>query len=147
MNTPLQTAQIRIAFGWTALAVVLMMIFVSMLVRAGIQTDFSELAPHPGPEGWGALCVQFTLYLAMAALTFSSSAAWVRWLNVLLLSGVTLFMLAHQIGHLREGMAYGLTGSIDVAHHLLGTLTAWHAIRWARAGSTHRAGEFAQATL
>ena len=132
MDKPLQPIQIKLALAWLTLALLLMMLFVSMLVKAGIQTDFSEFAHHPGPEGWGALCVQFVAYLAMAALTLNSGAAWVRWLNAGLLAGATLFMLAHQLGHLREGMAYGLTGVIDVAHHLLGALAALQALHWAR---------------
>ena len=133
MNNPsLQPIQVRVAFSWLMLATVLLMIFVSMLVKAGIQTDFSEFAHHPGPEGWGALCVQFVLYLAMAALAMHSDAAWVRWLNAVLLAVATLFMLAHQVGHVREGMVYGLTGVIDGAHHVLGALATWQAWRWAR---------------
>ena len=132
MDKPLQSIQIKLALAWLTLALLLMMLFVSMLVKAGIQTDFSEFAHHPGPEGWAALCVQFVAYLAMAALTLNSDAPWVRWLNAALLAVATLFMLAHQLGHLREGMVYGLTGLIDVAHHLLGALAAAQALRWAR---------------
>lgn len=132
MDKPLQPIQIKLALAWLTLALLLMMLFVSMLVKAGIQTDFSEFAHHPGPEGWAALCVQFVAYLAMATLTLNSDAAWVRWLNAVLLATATLFMLAHQLGHLREGMAYGLTGVIDGAHHGLGALAAWQALRWAR---------------
>jgi hypothetical protein len=132
MDKSLQPIQIKLALAWLTLALVLMMLFVSMLVKAGIQTDFSEFAHHPGPEGWAALCVQFVAYLAMAALTVNSGAAWVRWLNAALLAVATLFMLAHQVGHLREGMAYGLTAVIDGAHHGLGALAAWQALRWAR---------------
>ena len=135
-DKPLHATQLRVAFTWLALAVVLLMIFVSLLMKAGIRTDFSEFAHHPGPEGWGALCVQFTLYLALAALTLNSDAAWVRWLNAVLLSLATLFMLAHQVGHVREGMAYGLSGVIDGAHHVLGAVGALQAWRWAR--SAHR---------
>ena len=136
MDKPLQPIQIKLALAWLTLALLLMMLFVSMLVKAGIQTDFSEFAHHPGPEGWGALCVQFVAYLAMAALTLNSDAPWVRWLNAALLAVATLFMLAHQLGHLREGMVYGLTGVIDGAHHVLGALAAWQAARWARHGRT-----------
>jgi hypothetical protein len=132
MDKPLQPIQIKLALAWLTLALLLMMLFVSMLVKAGIQTDFSEFAHHPGPEGWAALCVQFVAYLAMAALTVNSDAAWVRWLNAALLAVATLFMLAHQVGHLREGMVYGLTVVIDGAHHVLGALAAWQALRWAR---------------
>jgi hypothetical protein len=131
-NRTLPAVQVRLAFGWLMLATVLLMIFVSMLVKAGIQTDFSEFAHHPGPEGWSALCVQFVLYLAMATLVIHSDAAWVRWLNAVLLAVATLFMLAHQVGHVREGMAYGLTGVIDGAHHVLGALATLQAWRWAR---------------
>jgi hypothetical protein len=136
MDKPLHAIQIKLALAWLTLALLLMMLFVSMLVKAGIQTDFSEFAHHPGPEGWGALCVQFVAYLGMAALTLNSGAPWVRWLNAALLAVATLFMGAHQLGHLREGMVYGLTGLIDVAHHLLGALAAWQAVRWARHGRT-----------
>ncbi len=134
MDKPLQAIQIKLALAWLTLALLLMMLFVSMLVKAGIQTDFSEFAHHPGPEGWGALCVQFVAYLAMAVLTLNSDAPWLRWLNAALLAVATLFMLAHQLGHLREGMVYGLTGLIDVAHHVLGALAAAQALRWARHG-------------
>ena len=131
-HSTLPAIQVRVAFGWLTLATVLLMIFVSMLVKAGIQTDFSEFARHPGPEGWGALCVQFVLYLAMAALALHNDAAWVRWLNAVLLAVATLFMLAHQVGHVRAGMVYGLTGVIDGAHHVLGALATLQAWRWAR---------------
>jgi hypothetical protein len=146
MNNPVQMIQVKLAFSWLALATVLLMLFVSMLVKAGIQTDFSEFAHHPGPEGWGALCVQFVLYIAMAALTMNSDAAWVRWLNAALLAVATLFMLAHQVGHVREGMAYGLTAVIDGAHHVLGAVAALQALRWARSVRTpalHAAAEAA----
>lgn len=132
MDKPLQPIQIKLAQAWLTLGLLLMMLFVSMLVKAGIQTDFGEFAHHPGPEGWAALCAQFVAYLVMAALTVNSDAPWVRWLNAALLAVATLFMLAHQVGHLREGMVYGLTGILDGAHHVLGGLAAWQALRWAR---------------
>ena len=143
MDKPLQSIQIKLALAWLTLALLLMMLFVSMLVKAGIQTDFSEFAHHPGPEGWGALCVQFVLYLAMAALAIHSDAAWVRWLNAVLLAVATLFMLAHQVGHVREGMAYGLTGVIDGAHHVLGAVATLQAWRWARGTRRPVAGQAA----
>jgi hypothetical protein len=135
VDKPLQPIQTRLALAWAMLALVLVMIFVSMLVKAGIQTDFSEFAHHPGPEGWGALCIQFVAYLAMAALTVNTAAGWVRWLNAALLTVATLFMLGHQVGHVREGMVYGLTGIIDGAHHVLGAVASWQALRWARSRS------------
>lgn len=135
MDEPLQPIQTKLALAWLTLAMVLVMIFVSMLIKAGIQTDFSEFAHHPGPEGWGAMCIQFVAYLAMAALTVNIDAPWVRWLNAALLTLATLFMLGHQIGHVREGMVYGLTGIIDGAHHVLGAVASWQAMRWARSRS------------
>lgn len=135
MDKPLQPIQTKLALAWLTLAMVLVMIFVSMLIKAGIQTDFSEFAHHPGPEGWGAMCIQFVAYLAMAALTVNIDAPWVRWLNAALLTVATLFMLGHQIGHVREGMVYGLTGIIDGAHHVLGAVASLQALRWARGRS------------
>jgi hypothetical protein len=135
MDKPLQPIQTKLALAWLTLAMVLVMIFVSMLIKAGIQTDFSEFAHHPGPEGWGAMCIQFVAYLAMAALTVNIDAPWVRWLNAGLLTVATLFMLGHQIGHVREGMVYGLTGIIDGAHHVLGAVASLQALRWARSRS------------
>lgn len=135
MDKPLQPIQAQLAMAWVSLALVLVMIFVSMLVKAGIQTDFSEFAHHPGPEGWGALCIQFVAYLAMAAVTVNNDAGWVRWLNAALLAVATLFMLGHQVGHMREGMVYGLTGIIDGAHHVLGAVASLQALRWARSRS------------
>ena len=135
MDKPLQPIQTKLALAWLTLAMVLVMIFVSMLIKAGIQTDFSEFAHHPGPEGWGAMCIQFGAYLAMAALTVNIDAPWVRWLNAALLTVATLFMLGHQIGHVREGMVYGLTGIIDGAHHVLGAVASLQALRWARSRS------------
>lgn len=124
--------QYKLAAGWFVLAIALLMILMSFVMKAGINTDFSDFAHHPGPEGWAFLCWQFSLYVVLGVAALYVDAAIFRWLNVLMFAAATLFMLAHQLGHMREGMVYGLTGVLDVVHHAVGALMTWQAWQWAR---------------
>lgn len=130
--------QINVAIGWLGLTLALAMVITSTLVKAAIETDFSGIVHHPGPQGWAVFCVQFFLYVSLAVISTQISAGWFRWLNTGLLALVTLYMLAHQVGHAREGVVYGLTGMVDAAHHLIGIVSTWQALRWARAGAAAR---------
>ncbi|HLO94161.1 MAG TPA: hypothetical protein VK195_07585 [Burkholderiaceae bacterium] len=130
--TPTPSTPLRIAFLWLALGLTLLMVIISTLVKAAIQTDFSEFVHHPGPRGWEVFCLQFFLYLSLATGALYLRAAWFRWLCLALFTLVGLYMLAHQLGHMAEGWRYGLTGAVDLAHHLLSALGAWQAWRWCR---------------
>ncbi|MGM9514535.1 hypothetical protein ACS5PK_09805 [Roseateles sp. DB2] len=136
-SSPLSTASLplRLAFTWLGLGLTLLMVISSTLVKAAIQTDFSEFIHHPGPRGWEVFSLQFFLYLAMGTGALYLQAAWFRWLTLVLLTLAGLYMLAHQISHMAEGWRYGLTGAIDLAHHLLSALGAWQAWRWTRQAS------------
>lgn len=125
--------QYKLAAGWFVLAIVLLMILMSFVMKAGINTDFSDFVHHPGPEGWAFLCWQLSSYVLLGVGVLYVDAAVFRWFNVLTFGAATLFMLAHQVGHMREGMVYGLTGVLDVVHHVVGALMTWQAWHWARA--------------
>jgi hypothetical protein len=131
--------QVNVAIGWLALSITLIMVVVSTLVKAAIHTDFSEFVHHPGPQGWAVFSVQFFAYVGLAVAAVQYSAAWFRWVHVGLLALVTLYMLLHQLGHMREGWEYGWTGMVDATHHLVGVLTALQALKWARAAATQAA--------
>ncbi len=126
------STHLRIAFLWLALGLTLLMVIASTLVKAAIQTDFSEFVHHPGPRGWEVFCLQFFLYLSMGTGALFLQAAWFRWLSLALFTLAGLYMLAHQLGHMAEGWRYGLTGAVDLAHHLLSALGVWQAWRWCR---------------
>jgi hypothetical protein len=126
--------QHSIALGWIALAIISVMISLSSLMQAAMNTDFSDFAFHPAPRGWAVICVLFSVTMLMGVFTRIYSAVWFRWLNATLLALVTLFMLAHHLGHMAEGKVYGLFGAVDVAHHVIGFLMSFLAVRWARGG-------------
>ena len=130
--TPPNNAPLRIAFLWLALGLSLLMVIASTLVKAAIQTDFSEFVHHPGPRGWEVFCLQFFLYLSLGTGALYLQAAWFRWLSLLMFTLAGLYMLAHQLSHMAEGWNYGLSGAVDLAHHLLSALGAWQAWRWSR---------------
>ncbi|HJV63286.1 MAG TPA: hypothetical protein VJ743_20220 [Albitalea sp.] len=129
--------QLNVAFGWLAMALSLVMMSVSLLVKAAIETDFSEFVHHPGPQGWSLMCVQFFAYVMLALGCLQLDQRWFRWANAGLLAAATLVMLLHQLGHMHEGVRYGWSGAVDATHHLAGLVTMLQALRWARAGEGH----------
>jgi hypothetical protein len=124
--------QVNVAIGWIALALALMMIIISAIVKAAIETDFSQFVHHPGTQGWALFCGQFFVYVVLGVAASQHAAGWFRWVNAGLLAMVTLFMVLHQIGHMREGWVYGWTALVDATHHVVGLLATLQAIRWAR---------------
>lgn len=127
--------QQSLALGWMAMAVLMVMTMVAPLVHSAIQTDFSEYAYHPGPNGLDAYCVAISVYVGMAVLTQRLDFIWLRWLNVALFLSVTLFELLHQVMHFRNGMVHGLMLQVmDIVHHLIGIWMVALAYRWLRSG-------------
>ncbi len=121
-----------VALGWVVLLVLFLAIVLLPLVQAAIIDDFTRFALHPTQQEWGGICTFIFAYALMPMLTRLFNRIWFRWLNVALLVFVTVFMARHQVQHMMEGVRYGFFGLIDVAHHVVGLLLVFLAIRWAR---------------
>ncbi len=124
--------QSTLAFGWLVLLVLFLAIVLSQLMQAAINDDFTRFAQHPGQSGWVTSSILIFVYGMMALLTRLLDHRWFRWLNVILLAAVTAAMMKHQVQHMLEGMTYGLTGLVDMAHHIVGVVLVVLAVRWAR---------------
>jgi hypothetical protein len=124
-----------LALGWAVLLILFLGIVLSQLMQAAIADDFIRFAQHPAQKGWEVSCIFIGGYGLMSVLTKMLEYVWFRWLNAALLAVVTISMLHHHVQHMMEGMIYGLTALIDLAHHAIGILMTIQAIRWARAGS------------
>lgn len=127
--------QQRIVVGWIVMALTLVMVSVSQLVQAAIQTDFSEFAYHPGPGGWWLTCTLFGLYGLVALLIHHVDLRWFRWLSCLLGFGALAFTAGHHVDHIKEGFTGQTFGPFGVIHlhHIAGLLVVVQSMRWARA--------------
>ncbi|MES2948750.1 MAG: hypothetical protein V4858_09430 [Pseudomonadota bacterium] len=128
--------QSTLALGWLVLLVLFLAIVLSQLMQAAIDDDFTRFSQHPGRNGWMSSSVLILVYGLMPLLTRLLDRRWFRWLNVVLLAAATAAMMKHQAQHMLEGMTYGLNGLVDVAHHAVGVVLVFLAIRWARVCKT-----------
>jgi hypothetical protein len=132
--------QVVVSQAWTAMLILGLAMGMSQVFQAAAKQDFSEFAAHPGPKGWGIICVATSVYAMMTVLTLLSSARWFRWLSAGLMILITLYMGAHQLQHMAQGVHYGLYGAIDLAHHAIGAIGSVCAVRWARSAILEPAG-------
>jgi hypothetical protein len=126
--------QHRITTGWLVMALTLVMVSVSQLMQAAIQTDFSEFVYHPGPGGWWATCILFMAYGVVALAVCHGDARWFRWLGFML--GVTAlgYTAGHHVTHVAEGFVGPTFGPFGVIHlhHVASLVVCVQSFRWAR---------------
>lgn len=130
---PCRDLQRSIVTGWIVLAVLLMATMISTLMQGAINTDFSEFVYHPGTAGFSVLCSLLSTYALMAVVTDRCSGRWLRWLNMILLAGASLYTLGHQISHVISGQSHVQASELlYLLHHVIGLWMTLLAIRWIR---------------
>lgn len=125
--------------AWSGMLALLLMMFISDLLRLFMLADFETmaqaLAVDPGGTGLAVLTAMacFNVLLQMVLRTFDSPALpkFVFWASV----AYTGFFMLHQVAHLAGGEDMGVHSLLDFTHHALGVWACWAARRWASPAS------------
>lgn len=130
-----RNVQYRVQMGWVVMSMALIMMSLSHLMQAAMQTDFSEFAHHPGPEGWWVNCALLTMYGVVALAVGAIDTVWFRWLVLALALAALTYTLGHHIDHLSDGFVGQTFGPFGVIHlhHLASIWVVVNSFGWARA--------------
>jgi len=129
MNT-ISNYQNIISQAWVGMALLSIVMQITDLIEAGMKNDFSEFTNHLKMRGLWVFSIMIIINVIMQNLVKISDNPVAKWVILIVTIPYTLFMLLHQLIHLKSGDRFDIHFCFDITHHVLGITAIIFAIKW-----------------
>ena len=121
-----------ISASWLGMALLLMMMQITDLIEAGMNSDFSDFNSHLRMSGLWLISVMIIINIIVQVSIFIFDNKAFYW-GVFSVSIIyTVFMIYHQISHLVGGDKFDIHFTFDILHHTLGICAIYFSYKLAK---------------
>ena len=127
-----------ISASWLGMGLLLMMMQITDLIEAGMNSDFSDFNSHLKMSGLWLISVMLMINIIVQVSIFMFNKKAFYWGVFAISIAYTVFMIYHQISHLVGGDRYDIHFNFDILHHALGFCAIYFSYKLIKTGAASK---------
>ena len=118
-----------ISASWLGMGLLLMMMQITDLIEAGMNSDFSDFNSHLKMSGLWLISIMLIINIIVQVSIFMYNRKAFYWGIFSVSIAYTVFMIYHQISHLAGGDRFDIHFCFDILHHALGICAIYYSYK------------------